>query len=73
MHNRTLPRKNEKALMFVLTNCVMVHAFLGPNKKKDVLELAAMVLVYGHGYQKVKSIGRLARTLPSSLGRTNTR
>ena len=56
VHNHTLPGENEKALMFVLANHVMAHAYLGPNEKKEVLELAAMVIMYDHGYQKVKGI-----------------
>ena len=35
-------------LMFVLANRVMVHAYLGPNEKKEVLEVAAMVTMYDH-------------------------
>ena len=34
----------------------MAHAYLGPNEKKEVLELAAMVIAYDQGYQKVRGI-----------------
>ena len=62
MHNHTLPGENEKALMFVLANRAMAHAYLGLNEKKEMLELATMVIIYDHGYQKVKGIGGLTRT-----------
>ena len=44
VHNHTLPGENEKALTFVLANRVMERTYLGLNEKKEVLELAAMVI-----------------------------
>ena len=34
----------------------MVHAYLDPNEKKEVLELVVMVIMYDYGYQKVKGL-----------------
>ena len=67
MHDRALPRENEKALIFILANRVMAHANLGPKKKKEVLELAATVVMYDHGYKQVQGVDRLSRTWAKRL------
>ena len=65
--------------MFILANRVMAHPYLGPSEKKAVLELIEIVIMYDHGYQKVKGVedlperGRSASMMPSSPERTSTR
>ena len=40
----------------------MVHIYFSPNKKKEVLEIVAMIIMYDHSYQKVNDVGGLTRT-----------
>ena len=57
-----MPGEHEKAMIFILANRVMAHANLSEQQKKEVLEHAATVILYDHGYAKVYGVDALTRT-----------
>ena len=62
-----LLRENEKALVFILANRVMAHADMSKKERKEVLALAARVILYDHGYKQIKGVEGLTRTWATRL------
>ena len=62
-----MPGEHEKAMIFILANHVMAYANLKEQKKKEVLELAATVVLYNHGYSKIYPVNALTWTWSKRL------
>ena len=53
VHGRTNSSKHVKCLIFLLASKVMAHSNLEPKDRVEVLQLAATVIAYDHGYRSV--------------------
>ena len=67
VHRRVNSSETAKYLIFLLANRVMAWSKLERKDRKQVLVYSATIILYDHGYKKVKGSGELTKTWEKRL------